>query len=254
MRLTGDDGKEDTGNLLEGGSAEALELTVQQTAVNGTLHGSVLLPVSYRTPRSDHVKITWTCQHSLKPILVYTRWCTLLSFQASTLNCSGTGDTAKSYESRTTIFPENASLLLDNLELNDTGTYTVKVETAGFSQAKEINLTVITETVNNSTGLLPNNTTDAGGSIIPMVVVPGSICTVLVLYCLARKRTAAGRRSKGLDVAADTGEAVAQDADGHTPSETIVYAMISNFPSEPRHGAGSRTSDLAMEYASIRFK
>ncbi|KFR14178.1 hypothetical protein N306_12046, partial [Opisthocomus hoazin] len=108
-----------------GGSLGVL-VEIHRDSVNGTVGHSVLLPISYRfdaAPRFP-VSITWRF-HGSSDVLV----------TGTLLNCSlGAGGAPSScfakcfsnaYRGRAQLFPENGSLLLQDLQLNDSRVYAV---------------------------------------------------------------------------------------------------------------------------------
>ncbi|XP_078073524.1 uncharacterized protein LOC144496832 isoform X2 [Mustelus asterias] len=92
-----------------------------QNQVTGMENRSVLLPASYDTQYQRYIKVSWSFQAFETPFLIW-------SLQNVSGNCSRQFFSWRSYRHRVTFFPENASLLLQDLRLNDTGTYCVKIK------------------------------------------------------------------------------------------------------------------------------
>ncbi|XP_051899515.1 uncharacterized protein LOC127585852 [Pristis pectinata] len=122
------------------GCGTSAELTVHQTQVTGVINQSVLLPVSYEAGCQHYIKISWRYEAFPTSFLIW-----------SFLNVSGNYSqhifTWNSYGQRTTFFPENASVILHNLQHNDTGTYIIKIKGKSWSATGQINLTILPEAV-----------------------------------------------------------------------------------------------------------
>lgn len=88
---------------------------------------SVLLPVSYRINSSllFPLSILWKFGSSSQVIVTCTVWNCSLDALGTPTNCSAICYPHVTYQGRAALFPENASLLLWDLQLNDSGVYSV---------------------------------------------------------------------------------------------------------------------------------
>ncbi|XP_039345076.1 uncharacterized protein LOC120372227 [Mauremys reevesii] len=113
--------------LLILGFSQALLIDVPLDSVNGTVSHSVLLPVSYRLqgPFPSPLSIQWNFSNNPNPLVLYTVTNCSVSAEGIPTRCSGYNYIHPTYQGRTEFFPENASLLLQNLQLSDSGVYSV---------------------------------------------------------------------------------------------------------------------------------
>ncbi|KAM4028427.1 HEPACAM family member 2-like isoform 2-T2 [Anomaloglossus baeobatrachus] len=113
---------EANGNLR--GFSRALNITVPSEPVQGNVGDSVLLPVIYSVPQPPAMlQIIWNHENSI------------VLFSEMTLSGSGEPPALKimneyhivvgRYQHRVVFYPNNASILLRNVQLNDSGRYTV---------------------------------------------------------------------------------------------------------------------------------
>ncbi|CAM2120216.1 unnamed protein product [Caretta caretta] len=128
--------------LLFLGSSHALLIDILQDSVNGTISHSVFLPVSYRLqePFPFPLSIQWHFSNSLNPLTTYTVTNCSVSAEGIPIHCSGNNFIHSEYQGRTVFFPENASLLLQNLQLSDSGVYSITFKVP--QQTRHITLTV----------------------------------------------------------------------------------------------------------------
>ncbi|XP_025057965.1 uncharacterized protein LOC102371555 isoform X2 [Alligator sinensis] len=177
------------------GFSQPVCIELHQDAINGTIGESVLLPVSYRLqiPFDNPLPFSWNFINI--PHILVT--CTLTNCSLNTkgipTSCSGKYFVHPTYQSRVTVFLENASLLLQSLQLNDSGVYSVIF--MGGKQSRNITLTVSVPHLDNrspefnisseDTAVLPSYQIGiiAGGSV-------GLLFLVLPLFCYKSYRGA----------------------------------------------------------------
>lgn len=113
--------------LLLLGQNLGLLIEIPQDAVSGTVGQSVLLPVSYRINSSllFPLSILWKFGSSSQVIVTCTAQNCSLDAWGTPTNCSAICYPHVTYRGRAAVFPENASLLLWDLQLNDSGLYSV---------------------------------------------------------------------------------------------------------------------------------
>lgn len=128
--------------LLFLGLSHALLIDIPLDSVNGTVGHSVLLPVSYtlQGPFPSPLSIQWYFSNSSNLLTTYTVTNCSVSAEGIPTRCSGYNYTLPAYQGRTEFFPENASLLLQNLQLSDSGVYSVTFKVP--QQTRHITLTV----------------------------------------------------------------------------------------------------------------
>ncbi|KFQ65434.1 hypothetical protein N334_00796, partial [Pelecanus crispus] len=105
------------------GGTLAVVIKVHQDSINATVGQSVLLPVSYRfssAPRFP-VLIRWKFSNSRDPLITCTIQNCSLDAGGAPSSCSENCFPHPTYRGRAELFPENASLLLRDLRLNDSG-------------------------------------------------------------------------------------------------------------------------------------
>ncbi|OXB75954.1 UNVERIFIED_CONTAM: hypothetical protein H355_012922 [Colinus virginianus] len=132
------------------GQSLALLIEIPQDVVSGTVGQSVLLPVSYRVNSSLRfpVSIRWKFGNGRQVII------TTCSVQNCSLDASGAPSKCSAlyfphakYRDRVEVFPENASLLLWDLQLSDSGLYSVTFTQQ--NQSRRITLAVHKEPVSS---------------------------------------------------------------------------------------------------------
>ncbi|KFR08340.1 hypothetical protein Y956_14620, partial [Nipponia nippon] len=103
----------------------AVLVEIHQASINGTVGHSVLLPISYRfsgAPRFP-LSIRWSFPNSQDTLITCTLHNCSLGAEGEPSNCSAACFTHPGYRGRAELFPENGSLLLRDLQLNDSGVY-----------------------------------------------------------------------------------------------------------------------------------
>nr|XP_047926693.1 uncharacterized protein LOC125183577 [Anser cygnoides] len=120
---------------------------IPQDAVNGTVGQSVLLPVSYTFNSSPcfPVSIKWTFGHPSQVVISCTVLNCSLGAGGAPKNCTAKCFPSASRSRRVELFPENASLLLQDLKLSDSGVYNVSF--VQQQQSRHITLTVLKQPV-----------------------------------------------------------------------------------------------------------
>ncbi|OXB58703.1 hypothetical protein ASZ78_016875 [Callipepla squamata] len=136
--------------LLLLGQSLALLIEIPQDVVSGTVGQSVLLPVSYRVNSSLRfpVSIRWKFGNSRQVIITTcsVQNCSLDAWGAPS-KCSALYFPHAKYRDRVEVFPENASLLLWDLRLSDSGLYSVTFTQQ--NQSRRITLAVHKEPVSS---------------------------------------------------------------------------------------------------------
>ncbi|XP_069775359.1 uncharacterized protein [Narcine bancroftii] len=162
-------------------SGHDLVLCIGQREVNGIIHQSALLATSFKPAFCPTLKLKWRVIPDPTPIASLLRTkCSLLPGR-STYNCSDKQLVASSYEGRVHIFPENGSLLLNQLQLNDSGVYEISVYSQGDNSVRG-NLTLMVHNETESVTPTPSMTTNsARGWIYITVAVSGSTLLVILL-------------------------------------------------------------------------
>ncbi|CAM4612419.1 unnamed protein product [Lepidochelys olivacea] len=113
--------------LLFFGFSQPVFIEIPQSSGNATVGQSVLLSVSYKFNRSFYhpLSIQWNFSETPDLLTIYTVTNCSVSAKGIPTHCSGHNYTHLAYQGRTVFFPENASLLLQNLQLNDSGVYSI---------------------------------------------------------------------------------------------------------------------------------
>ncbi|XP_038672983.1 uncharacterized protein LOC119976509 [Scyliorhinus canicula] len=116
----------------------AVTLRVNQDSVNGTVGQSVLLSASYTISDSDgYLRIKWT----KSGVRIVDYRCISKRDDRHTERCQFMS-ASDDYRHRAVLFPENASLLLNYLELNDSGDYELSVSHSTGTKSASLMLTV----------------------------------------------------------------------------------------------------------------
>ncbi|XP_072115184.1 uncharacterized protein [Mobula birostris] len=157
----------------------ALTLRVHQDRVNGTAGHSVLLPVSYTVPDPHgYLRITWTGGGNASVCMEYT----CFSGQECHLSDSRSHTTvSKPCKHRALLFPENASLLLRDLQINDSGIYELSIVHSTGTEKGNLTLEVRPATesaIDTGSGIHAGITavsTVPGNSIPPQSLNPPSL-------------------------------------------------------------------------------
>ncbi|XP_051899503.1 uncharacterized protein LOC127585842 [Pristis pectinata] len=167
----------------------ALTLRVPQDSVNGTAGRSVLLPVSYTVPDSHgYLRITWT-RAGAKVVE-----CTSVSEERSPYIT-----VSDPYKHRAIVFPENASLLLGELQIDDSGIYELSVSHSMGTAKRNLTLVVRPDIRNrNNSEDFPgtgnqSDTRDTTGtnsnpvSNLELIGPPVSSAVILIILCVIVK-------------------------------------------------------------------
>nr|XP_009688475.1 PREDICTED: uncharacterized protein LOC104153990 isoform X3 [Struthio camelus australis] len=128
--------------LLLLGKNLALITEIPQDSVNGTVGHSVLLPVSYKFTNSSCFPLSfhWTFSNRSDALITCTVLNCSLSAEGAPKHCFAKHFPHAAYRGRVVLFPENASLLLQDLQLSDGGVYSVTFKQR--IQTRHITLTV----------------------------------------------------------------------------------------------------------------
>ncbi|XP_078075401.1 uncharacterized protein LOC144497834 [Mustelus asterias] len=117
----------------------ALTVRVNQDSLNGTVNQSVLLPASYTVSDTDgYLRIKWLRKTGTR-IVDYR--CISKRGNMHTGRCHYLS-VPEDYKHRTVLFPENASLLLKDLQLNDSGIYELSISHSMGTRSVTLMLTV----------------------------------------------------------------------------------------------------------------
>ncbi|XP_051899502.1 uncharacterized protein LOC127585841 [Pristis pectinata] len=121
-------------------------LRVHQNRVNGSVGHSVLLPASYTISEPQgYLRIKWT--RAGKRIVEYR----CISEQNSNpKECSHIMSFSDHYEHRIVLYPGNASLLLKDLKINDSGIYELSISQSRGTEKGSFKLAVQTDTANET--------------------------------------------------------------------------------------------------------
>ncbi|XP_059826799.1 uncharacterized protein LOC132394534 [Hypanus sabinus] len=124
----------------------AATLRVHQNSLKGRVDHSVLLPASYTiSDPQGYLRIKWS--RAGKRIVEYR----CISEQNSNANeCNQVLSYSDLYQHRVVLFPENASLLLKHLQINDSGLYQLSVSQARGIERGRFNLTVQADNTNET--------------------------------------------------------------------------------------------------------
>ncbi|XP_075018674.1 uncharacterized protein LOC142087858 isoform X2 [Calonectris borealis] len=127
--------------MLVGGNLGVL-VEIHQDSINGTVGQSVLLPVSYRFDGAPGfpVSILWTFSNSPDTLITCTVLNCSLGAGGAPSGCSAKCFSHSTYRGRAELFPQNGSLLLRDLQLSDSGVYSVAFRLS--SQAWHVALAV----------------------------------------------------------------------------------------------------------------
>ncbi|XP_072920459.1 HEPACAM family member 2-like [Hemitrygon akajei] len=123
----------------------ALILRVHQDRVNGTVGQSVLLPVSYTDPDPrGYLRIIWT--RTAHVIIQHTRFSGKDGDHRSRTHIT----ISDPYKHRAVLFPKNASLLLNDLQVNDSGIYELSIGLLRGMEKRSMTLTVWPDTTDGA--------------------------------------------------------------------------------------------------------
>ncbi|XP_026704500.1 uncharacterized protein LOC113480100 [Athene cunicularia] len=114
--------------LLLLGRNLAVLVEIHQDSINGTVGQSVLLPITYRFNSAPHfpVSIVWMFSNSRDVLITCTVLNCSLDAGGAPSSCIANHFPHRTYQRHAEVFPENGSLLLQHLRLNDSGVYSVR--------------------------------------------------------------------------------------------------------------------------------
>ncbi|XP_072888947.1 uncharacterized protein [Hemitrygon akajei] len=167
----------------------ALALRVHQDRVNGTAGQSVLLPVSYTVPDPHgYLRITWTRGGNASVCVEYT----CFPGQECHLNDGRWYITvSEPYKHRALLFPENASLLLRDLQINDSGIYELSISDSTGTEKGSLTLEVRPATENAiDIGSGINAGITAATDRLPVnevIIPPVVLAAAVIILCLVVK-------------------------------------------------------------------
>ncbi|XP_078073544.1 uncharacterized protein LOC144496850 [Mustelus asterias] len=174
-------------------SGSSVTVTVHQREVNGTVNQSVLLPVSYSTPlHNSSLRLEWSLFPGNTALLTLIRSNCSPDPDRSGYKCSVHLVTSPSYQDRVHLYPDNGSLLLRNVQTNDSGVYVISVyiNAEGTTRKGNVTLTVYngtdsetsTATVSASTHI--STTTGKVENVIMIGVSAAAVSLLIILVCL----------------------------------------------------------------------
>ncbi|XP_078520614.1 uncharacterized protein LOC144785699 [Lissotriton helveticus] len=177
------------GQLILTVVSTALFISAPQGSVRGAVNQSVLLPVSYRINESLNVQllITWTHKDSNVPIIAYKLNNVSLGEDGRPLSCNGSLFTHDTYKDRVIFHPETASLRLLNLQLSDSGVYTVSFRDIRHSRDISLSVSSTQESPGNDTAAKrpPDGDPGKGQSLVMLVGSATGGCSAFILLLLA---------------------------------------------------------------------
>ncbi|XP_067830148.1 hepatic and glial cell adhesion molecule-like [Heptranchias perlo] len=200
-------------------SGSRVTVRVDQSEVNGTVNQSVLLPVSYSystlTLKYSILTIKWFLFPSDTPCATLTRLNCSLTPDKSGYNCSDHQQDGPAYKHRVHIYPENGSLLLRDLQSNDSGVYVISVSRGGETASEgNVTLTVYPETASeysttpSVSGSAENSTTGPDKWENTLYInVSTAVCLLIIIItclCLLVIRTHRGRHPPRDSVVTET--------------------------------------------------
>ncbi|XP_078422378.1 uncharacterized protein LOC144695355 isoform X1 [Cetorhinus maximus] len=119
--------------------------------LNGTVHQSVLLPASYTiSDPSGYLRIRWMKAGTKAGSRIVDYRCTSERGNTLTERCHYL-PVPDDYKRRSVLFPQNASLLLEDLQLNDSGTYELSISHPRGTEMARFMLTVQPDTARDGT-------------------------------------------------------------------------------------------------------
>ncbi|XP_075369442.1 uncharacterized protein LOC142415254 [Mycteria americana] len=178
--------------LLLGGNLGVL-INIHQEVVNGTVGQSVLLPLSYRFSRAPRfpVSIVWTFTNGTNVLMSCTLLNCSLGAGGDPSNCSANRFPQPAYRGRAELFPENGSLLLRDLQLNDSGVYSVS-----FREPYQTRHLVLTVHEQRSTPEHPADATERDRICYYASGICSSFLLLLLLFCCVRHWGAAQQKKR----------------------------------------------------------
>ncbi|XP_038672975.1 hepatocyte cell adhesion molecule-like [Scyliorhinus canicula] len=159
----------------------AVTLRVNQDSVNGTVGQSVLLSASYTVSDSDgYLRITW--------IKTGTRIVQYKCLPKSDNTERGYYTISDHYKHRVEFPPENASLLLKDLQFNDSGIYELTIADSGGTRTTKLTLTVQPQS---------GSRMDAKRtSVLEVILPPVGLAVFLIVLCLIVKMRRGCKRTQ----------------------------------------------------------
>ncbi|KAM6057072.1 uncharacterized protein LJ206_015267 isoform 2-T2 [Theristicus caerulescens] len=220
--------------LLLGGNL-AVIVKIHQESIDGTVGQSVLLPVSYRFSAASRfpVSVIWRFANSQDPFIACALQNCSLGAGGEPSNCSTTCFTHAAYRGRTELFLENGSLLLRDLQLNDSGVYRV-----GFRHLQQTWPVTLTVHEQRSSTEHPGGAgTEKQGHIHYYVTgICSSVFLLLLflLFCYIRRRGAAQQQKRRI-----IKQQVSSVEESHMESAAVrdtatIYARIGDNFEQPQ--------------------
>ncbi|XP_007909341.1 uncharacterized protein LOC103190391 isoform X1 [Callorhinchus milii] len=155
----------------------ALKVTACQSTVTRFVNQDSVLPVLYEAPNSSgFLRIQWKFLSRYRTEIVMTH---SLPDTAQTKGWIKPLFVPDTYTGRVTLSPENASLFIRDLRLNDTGMYRVTVTDSKKESQAYVNLTVISQQVTSAP------TTDSGESRLVINETASFVTAGIALLCLS---------------------------------------------------------------------
>ncbi|XP_075428779.1 uncharacterized protein LOC142467231 [Ascaphus truei] len=135
----------------ENTTSPGAELIVHQESINVTAGQSILLATSYTIthPNSHWLTIEWTISN--RSIVYHSSHKGFTNAQHFPTRSSGKTSISSTHQGRVQFYPENASLLLTNFQLNDSGIYVVTLQDNKYIIKKNISVWVHENTTSPGT-------------------------------------------------------------------------------------------------------
>ncbi|XP_075752799.1 uncharacterized protein LOC102451412 isoform X1 [Pelodiscus sinensis] len=234
------------------GVSQARVTEVPQESVNGTVGQSVLLHVTYSFPVSLRfpLPIQWRFSNTPNPLVTYTVNSCSVDAEGFPTRCAGNHFTLPAYQGRAVFFPENISLLLQNLQLSDSGIYSV---TINGMRRREISLVVSTSQPTNSSTESDDPTEDDDPAIpvYPLEYIAGGFSIVLLLlllaFCYSWCRGAAGSKATRI-----TRQEQVRSPEDPCTEDALDLPSLYASPQRAREKSFTQSEPL-IEYATLGF-
>ncbi|KAE8582553.1 hypothetical protein XENTR_v10020166 [Xenopus tropicalis] len=166
--------------ILVLGATAAHELITYENATSGTIGQSVLLPISYRLAR-QFASYTIQWETGNWTILYYRVTNSTTDPQGCPTWENGKATIFHKYKGRVQFFGLNGSLILWDLQLNDTGSYRVVLTSTGNITEKQIRVTITETPISSDAQKMPNLETIIIRTILCFCVV--FVLVFLIIRC-----------------------------------------------------------------------